>query len=178
VKNYAASQHDIEAYTRANKDDARGWLISGINHPVRDSPVHDWIEADDAFEGAIKREPDCSEAYYNRAIAYVQSIHLPQFPEPVLRALQQFLRLRPDDFDGWQRLSAVHATIAQWPEVVRDLGRCIELRPADLDLRLARPRALRRTRADQEAIADFTTFLEANASDQDPDLRPLDFRRR
>ncbi len=111
------------SWTKALPGDAKAWYNLGIAYGKSDQ----LLKAIEAYQQAIRINPEYTNAWYNLGIAYDDSN---QFPKAI-EAYQQAIRINPQDADAWNALGIAYDDSNQFPKAIEALQQAIRINLQD-----------------------------------------------
>lgn len=128
--------------------------------PVEIPPEHQasWQEVIAAYDEAIRIDPEDSEAYLNRGLAYDSVGQL----EHAIEDYDMAIRINPADVDAYINRGEAYSDLGQYEKAVRDYEKAIEIDSEHAEAYFSRGNTYISLGDYQSAVEDYrkTTFLD------------------
>jgi tetratricopeptide (TPR) repeat protein len=120
-------------------------------------------EAAEAFNQALKLDPDLAEAYFRLGLAY-EALNKQEEADAeykkAIASFKKYFETNPDDAEAHYMLGQTYAGLRQYSEAVREYRQAVKLKKDDADIYYDLGEALAKLAQYDEAVTAFTKSLE------------------
>ena len=112
-----------QAWKRAQSQDSMAWAVLGEAY----GQLKQTAKAIEAYQQALRIDPEHAEAWYNLGLAYGQAGQTAK----AIEACQQALRINPEDAEAWYNLGFIYGQADQTAKAIEAYQRALRIKPED-----------------------------------------------